>query len=138
MLRKKHESRLDDEAVKTLASYRAEELERMRINFFGADPAYHEARRRFVFKGNPPPPRETRAPILIKHEGPQAVRADGAPRPMPQDVNWSALSPGVNGSAHAPRLEAGESPAVFGETLGVRVLTMLRRAITAIPVRRDQ
>ena len=62
MLRKKHESRLDDEYVKPLASYRAEELERMKVNFFGPDPAYHEARRRFVFKGNPPP-RESRATI---------------------------------------------------------------------------
>ena len=26
----------------------------MRANFFGPDPAYHEARRRFVFKGAPP------------------------------------------------------------------------------------
>jgi hypothetical protein len=34
----------------------------MQVNFFGPDPAYHEARRRFVFKGNPPP-QGTRAPI---------------------------------------------------------------------------
>ena len=61
MLRKKREKRLDDECVKPLASYRAEELARMRVNFFGPDPAYHEARRRFVFKGNPPP-QESRAP----------------------------------------------------------------------------
>jgi putative two-component system hydrogenase maturation factor HypX/HoxX len=54
MLRQKHESRLDDESIKPLASYRAEELAKMRVNFFGTDPAYHEARRRFVFKGNPP------------------------------------------------------------------------------------
>jgi hypothetical protein len=27
----------------------------MWVNFFGLDPAYHEARRRFVFKGNAPP-----------------------------------------------------------------------------------
>ncbi len=57
MLRRKHERRLDDESVKPLASYRAEELEWMRANFFGPDPAYHEARRRFVFKGSPPPQR---------------------------------------------------------------------------------
>jgi putative two-component system protein, hydrogenase maturation factor HypX/HoxX len=57
MLRQKHERRLDDEQVKPLASYRAEELAQMRVNFFGPDPAYHEARRRFVFKGNPPPQR---------------------------------------------------------------------------------
>ena len=49
MLRQKHERRLDDEAFKPLASYRAEELEKMRRNFFGADPAYHEARRRSTF-----------------------------------------------------------------------------------------
>jgi putative two-component system hydrogenase maturation factor HypX/HoxX len=62
MLRKKHERRLDYEYFKPLATYRAEELQRMRVNFFGPDPAYHEARRRFVFKGNPPPQR-SRAPI---------------------------------------------------------------------------
>ena len=55
LLRKKHERRIEDENVKPLASYRAEELERMKVNFFGADPSYHEARRRFVFKGRPPP-----------------------------------------------------------------------------------
>ncbi len=60
-LRTKREKRRDDEWVKPLASYRAEELARMRVNFFGPDPAYHEARRRFVFKGNPPP-QKSRAP----------------------------------------------------------------------------
>jgi putative two-component system protein, hydrogenase maturation factor HypX/HoxX len=50
MLRKKHERRLDDEHVKPLADYRADELEQMRVNFFGPDPAYHEARRHFVFQ----------------------------------------------------------------------------------------
>jgi putative two-component system hydrogenase maturation factor HypX/HoxX len=54
LLRKKHEERMIDEGVKPLARYRAEELERMKVNFFGADPSYHEARRRFVFKGSPP------------------------------------------------------------------------------------
>jgi putative two-component system hydrogenase maturation factor HypX/HoxX len=53
ILRGKLERRLADEAVKPLATYRAEELDRMRINFFGPDPAYHEARRRFVFKASP-------------------------------------------------------------------------------------
>ena len=55
LLRKKHERRMEDESIKPLANYRAEELERMKVNFFGADPSYHEARRRFVFKGSPPP-----------------------------------------------------------------------------------
>jgi putative two-component system hydrogenase maturation factor HypX/HoxX len=47
----KHESRLDDEYYKLLAAYRAEELNRMSVNFFGPNHPYHEARRRFVFKG---------------------------------------------------------------------------------------
>jgi putative two-component system hydrogenase maturation factor HypX/HoxX len=54
MLRNKREKRQHDEALKPLAAYRAEELNRMRVNFFGSDPAYHDARRRFVFKGKPP------------------------------------------------------------------------------------
>jgi putative two-component system protein, hydrogenase maturation factor HypX/HoxX len=62
LLRQKHERRLDDEHTKPLAVYRAEELERMRFNFFGPNPAYHEARRRFVFKGNPPP-QESNTPV---------------------------------------------------------------------------
>ena len=42
---------------KPLACYRAEESERMKVNFFGPDPAYHKARRRFVFRA----PRHHRA-----------------------------------------------------------------------------
>jgi putative two-component system hydrogenase maturation factor HypX/HoxX len=61
-LRIKHERRLDDGYVKPLANYRVKELDRMQVNFFGPDLAYHEARRRFVFKGNPPP-QGSRAPI---------------------------------------------------------------------------
>ena len=59
MLRRKHESRLDDECFKPLAAYRAEELDRMRVIFFGPNRVYHQARRRFVFKGKAPP-RESR------------------------------------------------------------------------------
>ena len=78
MLRKKHEARLDDENFKPLAHYRAEELERMKINFFGADRAYHEARRQFVFKGNPPE----------HNAGPAVVTQIRAPSPhqVPQGV----------------------------------------------------
>jgi len=53
LLRDKHERRLADERAKPLAAYRAEELARMRENFWGPDPAYHAARRRFVYKGEP-------------------------------------------------------------------------------------
>ena len=37
-----------DEAEKPLEAYRTEELERMRLNFFGFDPSYHVARYNFV------------------------------------------------------------------------------------------
>jgi putative two-component system hydrogenase maturation factor HypX/HoxX len=42
--------RAADEAVKPLAAYRAEELARMRQNFFGFDPSYHVARYNFIAK----------------------------------------------------------------------------------------
>lgn len=77
MLRRKREKRMEDESVKPLACYRAEELDRMRVNFFGSDPAYHEARRRFVFKGNPPP-RESRAPIWTNVEGARVPCAEAS------------------------------------------------------------
>ena len=59
LLRAKHERRLADERAKPLAAYRAEELSQMRENFWGPDPAYHAARRRFVYKGEPRRQRET-------------------------------------------------------------------------------
>ena len=91
MLWKKHERRLDDEYVKPLASYRAEELERMRVNFFGPDPAYHEARQRFVFKGNPPP-QGSQAPIRAAVEAASGVRSGGAVLPKPQGAGRAAPS----------------------------------------------
>jgi putative two-component system hydrogenase maturation factor HypX/HoxX len=39
-----------DEAMKPLARYRDEELEKMRLNFYGFDPSYHVARYNFVYK----------------------------------------------------------------------------------------
>jgi putative two-component system protein, hydrogenase maturation factor HypX/HoxX len=46
----KRAARAADEAVKPLAAYRAEELERMRLNFYGFDPSYHVARYHFVHR----------------------------------------------------------------------------------------
>ncbi len=122
MLRKKHESRLDDENIKPLASYRAEELDRMKVNFFGSDPAYHESRRRFVFKGDPPPREAAR----------QAPR-----RPMPEDAAWSAPSRRANGAARAARPEPGESPASTGKAWGARLLAMVRRKVATVRSGRD-
>lgn len=71
LLREKHEKRLTDERVKPLAHYRGEEIKNMEINFFGADPAYHLARERFVFKGQarPVPQREAEAPSPFGNRG---------------------------------------------------------------------
>jgi putative two-component system hydrogenase maturation factor HypX/HoxX len=46
----KRRQREADEAVKPLAAYRAEELARMRLNFYGFDPSYHVARYNFIHK----------------------------------------------------------------------------------------
>jgi putative two-component system hydrogenase maturation factor HypX/HoxX len=49
-LAQKQAQRQQDEAHKPLASYRAEELQRMQRNFFGFDPSYHVARHHFVYR----------------------------------------------------------------------------------------
>ena len=50
LLAEKDRRRARDEAAKPLQAYRAEELERMRLNFFGFDASYHVARYNFVHK----------------------------------------------------------------------------------------
>ncbi len=47
---KKQNRRQQDEAHKPLERYREEELEQMKLNFFGFDPSYHVARYYFVHK----------------------------------------------------------------------------------------
>jgi putative two-component system hydrogenase maturation factor HypX/HoxX len=49
-LQEKKRKRDACEAEKPLSAYRAEELERMRLNFYGFDPSYHVARYHFIFK----------------------------------------------------------------------------------------
>ncbi|MHB8744057.1 MAG: hydrogenase maturation protein [Sulfuricaulis sp.] len=46
----KQRQRAKDESVKPLSAYRAEELEHMKLNFYGFDPSYHVARFNFVNK----------------------------------------------------------------------------------------
>ena len=46
----KRRTRAADEGIKPLSAYRAEELERMKLNFFGFDSSYHVARHNFVRK----------------------------------------------------------------------------------------
>jgi putative two-component system protein, hydrogenase maturation factor HypX/HoxX len=49
-LSEKQRRRAHDERVKPLHAYRIEELARCLECFFGPDPSYHEARRRFIYK----------------------------------------------------------------------------------------
>ncbi|HMK85892.1 MAG TPA: hydrogenase maturation protein [Steroidobacteraceae bacterium] len=49
-LAEKCAARARDESVRSLADYRADELEHMRMNFYGFDPSYHIARHRFVYR----------------------------------------------------------------------------------------
>lgn len=50
LLAEKHLRRARHEQSKPLARYRAEELEHMKLNFYGFDPSYHVARYNFVYK----------------------------------------------------------------------------------------
>jgi putative two-component system hydrogenase maturation factor HypX/HoxX len=49
-LTQKRQTRERDEAAKPLAAYREEELQHMRLNFYGFDSSYHVARYHFIFK----------------------------------------------------------------------------------------
>jgi putative two-component system hydrogenase maturation factor HypX/HoxX len=49
-LKEKGYHRAADEAHKPLAEYRHEELQRMKLNFYGFDPSYHVARYHFIAK----------------------------------------------------------------------------------------
>ncbi len=50
LLAQKKRRRQRDETQKPLQTYRDEELQKMRLNFFGFDPSYHVARYNFVYK----------------------------------------------------------------------------------------
>lgn len=84
-LASKRQRRMDDEAMKPLAAYRAEELARMRENFYGFDPSYHVARYHFVRKL----PKARTPSWLARHRAPQAsarrspVAAAGSPSKAP-------------------------------------------------------
>ncbi len=71
LLEEKNRCRRTDEARKPLDVYRAEELARMKQNFFGFDPSYHVARDHFVRKV----PR-SRTPLhLARHRSPGSPAA---------------------------------------------------------------
>ena len=110
LLREKHERRLTDERGRPLAAYRAEELERMAANFFGPDPAYHLARRRFVYKNRTPNYPEERPGTRGRHRPPRP-RSDRSGNMNSFPVRLAAL-PAVLSKANSGlvrRLVAAES-----------------------------
>ncbi len=63
VISKKRIRRATDEKTKPLAQYRAEELAKMKLNFFGFDPSYHVARYHFVHNT----PRSRTPSYLARH-----------------------------------------------------------------------
>ncbi len=62
--------RREDEQVRPLRHYREQELEKMRLNFYGFDPSYHVARYNFVYKVP-----KSRTPLTIAaHRRPVKLR----------------------------------------------------------------
>lgn len=76
LLAEKAARRAADEAEKPLAEYRAEELARMRRNFYGFDPSYHVARSNFVRKV----PKSRTPPTLARHRDKRHNRESGPAR----------------------------------------------------------
>lgn len=135
MLREKHESRLDGEQIKPLANYRSEELVRMKFNFFGPDPAYHEARRRFVFKGNPPP---QKAPALAGGKRILAPKRESpVTAPLASDKPEVIFRLDVINRIARPSSRLHEKVATEDE-LVVRLVKVLRRGMGALPFIRDR
>ncbi len=60
LIETKTRRRADDEAMRPLDDYRRDELDRMRLNFYGFDPSYHIARYYFVRKQRP-----SRTPLYL-------------------------------------------------------------------------
>jgi putative two-component system protein, hydrogenase maturation factor HypX/HoxX len=66
----KRARRAADESERPLAAYRADELNRMRLNFYGFDPSYHVARSNFVRKAA-----KSRTPLYLARH--RQLRAAG-------------------------------------------------------------
>ncbi len=75
-LREKHERRQADEASRPLTAYRADELGRMRRNFYGFDPSYHIARSNFVRRV---PPSWTPRHLAVHRHGQPPSKAGPGP-----------------------------------------------------------
>jgi putative two-component system hydrogenase maturation factor HypX/HoxX len=99
MLDCKARRRAADEAEKPLEAYRLEELEHMKLNFFGFDSSYHVARHSFVHKL----PR-SRTPIyLATHRASGAVRP-AIPAPVAPAARSLRAAATIPGACRTPEL----------------------------------
>ncbi|HTP45351.1 MAG TPA: hydrogenase maturation protein [Casimicrobiaceae bacterium] len=73
LLGAKKRRRAADEAARPLEAYRSDELERMKLNFFGFDSSYHVARHSFVHKL----PRSRTPVYLAKHRAQRPPHRNG-------------------------------------------------------------
>ena len=80
-LAEKRRRRDADESNKPLAAYRAEELARMQLNFYGFDPSYHVARYNFIHKIP-----KSRTPLTLARHRSQRQRC--LAREMRHDDAW--------------------------------------------------
>ena len=75
LLEEKRRRLRDDQDAKPLERYRAEELEHMKLNFYGFDPSYHVARHNFVYKI----PKSRTPPVIASHRRVCKPHFDGEP-----------------------------------------------------------
>jgi putative two-component system hydrogenase maturation factor HypX/HoxX len=79
-----------DNAAKSLDRCRAEELEHMKLNFYGFDPSYHVARHNFVYKV----PKSRTPPVIAAHR-----RASGRSFPYGESANTDQVGDGQSKKA---------------------------------------
>lgn len=93
-LTQKRVRREDDERMKPLEQYRAEELEEMRRNFWGPDQSYHLARWAFVHKQPRPGILKcvTAQKAACGNTGCDALQKEGRSRCVFPSIGWSAAA----------------------------------------------
>lgn len=110
LIKEKGQRRKEDEAIKPLATYRAEELERMKLNFFGFDPSYHIARYNFIRHV----PKSRTPSYLATYRSTNSRKAERPIAPNDQSVGLAEHSPSPlpsrENAFEAPQSKRGLSP----------------------------
>ncbi len=104
----------------------------MKVNFFGPDPAYHEARRRFVFKGAPPQVYPRVETISQAKVAPIDMRPIEVPNPAVADLSGSLRFESFS------RLLHKEAEGANGNVFLSPLMKMFRKRIEGLPFMRDK